>query len=187
MEYKYLCADGSYKNVIDQAYIIRDENGKAVRVIGSMADVTEERSLQNQVFKTEMQKKKDVINAVINAQEKERHELSAELHDNVNQLLAASILYLKTARKQDIIEEELISQSQEYIEKAVNEIRSISHNLIPGDLKLHGLSSALNALTGKLQIPKTFEVKLVCEKIDENKIEQYPSACCLPHCTGKHK
>ena len=171
MEYKYLCADGSYKNVIDQAYIIRDKNGKAVRVIGSMADVTEERNLQNQVFKTEIQKKKDVINAVINAQEKERHELSAELHDNVNQLLAASILYLKTARKQDVIEEELISQSQEYVEKAVNEIRSISHNLIPGDLKLHGLSSALKALTGKLQIPKTFEIKLVCEKIDENKIE----------------
>ncbi len=86
--------------MIDQAYIIRDSEGKAVRVIGSMQDVTEERNLQKQVLITEIQKKKDVVTAVINAQEKERNELSTELHDNVNQLLAASILYLKTAKKQ---------------------------------------------------------------------------------------
>ena len=45
MEYKYLCADGSYKIVLDQAYIIRNKNGRAVRMIGSMQDVTEERRI----------------------------------------------------------------------------------------------------------------------------------------------
>ena len=135
MEYKYLCADGSYKIVIDQAYIIRDKNGKAVRMIGSMQDVTEERKLQKQVLITEIQKKKDVVTAVIDAQEKERNELSAELHDNVNQLLAASILYLKTAKKQTVIDEMLISHSLDYVEKAINELRNISHNLTPADLK----------------------------------------------------
>jgi len=171
MEYKYLCADGCYKDVIDQAYILRDRNGNAVRVIGSMADVTDERNLQSQVFTTEIKKKKDVINAVINAQEKERHELSAELHDNVNQLLAAAVLYLKTARKQCVIDEGLIAQSMEYVTKAINEIRSISHNLTPGDLKMHGISSALKTLSEKLRIPKTFEVELTCGKIDEDKID----------------
>ena len=170
MEYKYLCNDGSYKIVIDQAYIIRDKNGNAVRVIGSMQDVTEERFLQRQVLITEIQKKKDVVTAVINAQEKERNELSAELHDNVNQLLAASILYLKTARKQEVIEENLVAQSLDHVEKAVNELRIISHNLIPGELKMNGLSAALKALTGKLHIPKTFEVKLMVEKLDDGKL-----------------
>lgn len=168
MEYKYICADGSYKIVIDQAYIIRDETGKAVRVIGSMQDVTEERNLQRQVLKTEIQKKKDVVTAVINAQEKERNELAAELHDNVNQLLAASILYLKTARKQEAIEENLINLSLEHVEKAVDELRSISHNLTPGELKMNGLYAALKALAEKLHISKTFEVRLVGEKLEED-------------------
>jgi signal transduction histidine kinase len=35
-----LCADGSYKHVLSRAYIIY-QNGKAVRVIGAMQDITE--------------------------------------------------------------------------------------------------------------------------------------------------
>ena len=172
MEYRYLCSDGSYKIVIDQAYIIRNKSGKAVRVIGSMQDVTEERNLQRQVLITEKQKKKDVVDAVIAAQEKERIELSAELHDNVNQLLAASILYLKTAQKQEVIQENLISQSLDYVQKAVDELRIISRNLTPSELKMNGLSAALKVFAEKLHIPKSFEVKLVIEELNENKINQ---------------
>lgn len=172
IEYRYLCADGSYKIVIDQAYIIRNKNGKAVRVIGSMQDVTEERNLQQQVLITEKQKKKDVVDAVIGAQEKERNELSAELHDNVNQLLAASILYLKTAQKQEVIKENFITQSLDYVQKAVDELRNISRNLTPSELKMNGLVAALKVFSEKLHIPKSFEVKLVIDELKENKINQ---------------
>lgn len=170
IEYRYLCADGSYKIVIDQAYIIRNKNGKAVRVIGSMQDVTEERNLQQQVLITEKQKKKDVVDAVIGAQEKERNELSAELHDNVNQLLAASILYLKTAQKQELIKKNLITQSLDYVQKAVDELRNISRNLTPSELKMNGLAAALKVFAEKLHISKSFEVKLMISELKEDKI-----------------
>lgn len=39
-QYRYRCADGSYKNVFDRAYIIY-ENNKPVRMIGAMQDITE--------------------------------------------------------------------------------------------------------------------------------------------------
>ena len=172
LEYKYLCADGSYKIVIDQAYIIRNKTGKAVRVIGSMQDVTEERDLQEQVLITEKQKKRDVVNAVIDAQEKERNELSAELHDNVNQLLAAAILYLKTAQKQEIIKESLVSQSLDYVQKAIEELRNISRNLTPSELKMNGLRAALKVFAEKLHIPKSFEVNLTVGQLSESKITQ---------------
>lgn len=170
LEYKYLCADGSYKIVIDQAYIIRNKTGKAVRIIGSMQDVTEERDLQQQVLITEKQKKKDVVDAVIGAQEKERNELSAELHDNVNQLLAAAILYLKTAQKQQVIKESLVSQSLDYVQKAIDELRNISRNLTPSELKMNGLCAALKVFAEKLHIPKSFEVKLTIGQLPESKI-----------------
>lgn len=167
MEYKYLCADGSYKKVIDQAYIIRDERGKPVRIIGSMQDVTEERDLQNKVLTAEIKKNKDVVSAVIAAQEKERNELSAELHDNVNQLLAATVLYLKTAQKQKIIDTNLITHSLDYVEKAIQELRNISHHLTPSELIMNGLSAALRALAEKLQISKKYKVRLKIELSDE--------------------
>ena len=40
-QYRYRRADGSYLNVVDRGYIARDTAGVAVRMIGSMTDVTE--------------------------------------------------------------------------------------------------------------------------------------------------
>lgn len=40
-EYRFRCADGSYRFVLDRAFIIFSEEGLPVRMIGSMQDVTE--------------------------------------------------------------------------------------------------------------------------------------------------
>ena len=42
-EYRFRCADGEYATVVDRGYIVRGADGKAVRVVGSMMDVTERR------------------------------------------------------------------------------------------------------------------------------------------------
>jgi two-component system cell cycle sensor histidine kinase/response regulator CckA len=40
-EYLFRCANGFYLSVLDRAYIIRDAAGRAIRMIGSMMDITE--------------------------------------------------------------------------------------------------------------------------------------------------
>src|SRR5207249_608146 len=40
-EYRFRCADGSYKDVYDRGYVLRDADGRATRMIGTMLDVTE--------------------------------------------------------------------------------------------------------------------------------------------------
>ncbi|MFN3653642.1 MAG: ATP-binding protein [Armatimonadota bacterium] len=40
-EYRYRRADGNYVVVLDQAYAIRDDAGRAVRLLGSMTDITD--------------------------------------------------------------------------------------------------------------------------------------------------
>ncbi len=40
-EYRFRRADGSYAYVLDRGYVIRDERGKPVRMIGAMVDFTE--------------------------------------------------------------------------------------------------------------------------------------------------
>jgi PAS domain S-box-containing protein len=72
--------------------------------------------------------------AILQAQEKERNLIGMELHDNVNQLLAAALLYLSATKdKTGNIREfdELVDRSREYILDAVREIRQISHQLAP--------------------------------------------------------
>ena len=39
-EYRFCRADGSYANIFDRGYILRDRQGRGVRMIGSMMDMT---------------------------------------------------------------------------------------------------------------------------------------------------
>jgi PAS domain S-box-containing protein len=40
-EYRFRCADGTYKYVMDRSFFLYDEDGKLFRVIGSLQDITE--------------------------------------------------------------------------------------------------------------------------------------------------
>jgi PAS domain S-box-containing protein len=46
MEYRFMRADGSEAYVFDRGYVIRDERGRAVRMIGAMLDLTERRQAE---------------------------------------------------------------------------------------------------------------------------------------------
>jgi len=48
-EYRFKHADGSYAEVTDRGFVIRDAAGKALRMVGSMVDVTEQRQLEAQL------------------------------------------------------------------------------------------------------------------------------------------
>ena len=48
-EYRFLRADGSYADIRDRGYVIRDEAGRPVRMIGAMLDQTERMSIERQL------------------------------------------------------------------------------------------------------------------------------------------
>lgn len=41
IEYRFKCADGSYKYVLDRSYLVTDNEGNTQRIIGAMQDITE--------------------------------------------------------------------------------------------------------------------------------------------------
>jgi PAS domain S-box-containing protein len=47
-EYRFRCADGNYADIFDRGYVIHDD-GKPVRMIGAMLDITERRKLEQQL------------------------------------------------------------------------------------------------------------------------------------------
>jgi PAS domain S-box-containing protein len=48
-DYRFLRADGEYAQVIDRGLIARDESGRACRMLGTMADVTERRRAEEKL------------------------------------------------------------------------------------------------------------------------------------------
>ncbi len=48
-EYRFLRADGSYANVLDRGYIVRDAQMRPVRVVGAAMDITERKQLGDQL------------------------------------------------------------------------------------------------------------------------------------------
>jgi two-component system, cell cycle sensor histidine kinase and response regulator CckA len=48
-EYRFRRSDGTYATVLDRGYLMRDEEGRAVRFVGSMIDLSEHKELEAQL------------------------------------------------------------------------------------------------------------------------------------------
>ncbi len=53
VEYRWRCADGTYKYFNDQAVLLRDASGQAIEFAGTLTDVTERRSLESQLLQAQ--------------------------------------------------------------------------------------------------------------------------------------
>jgi PAS domain S-box-containing protein len=52
-EYRFRRADGTYIVVLERAFIVRDDAGRAVRFVGSLMDVTERKQLQDHLCRSQ--------------------------------------------------------------------------------------------------------------------------------------
>ncbi len=50
IEYRWQCADGSYKHFLDQAVLLKDGDGRPVEFAGTLTDISEQRSLESQLI-----------------------------------------------------------------------------------------------------------------------------------------
>jgi PAS domain S-box-containing protein len=49
VEYRWQCADGTYRNFLDQAVLLRDADGKPLEYAGTLLDVTDRKELEGQL------------------------------------------------------------------------------------------------------------------------------------------
>lgn len=141
-EYRYRSPQGSYKFVFDRGHILKMDN-KPYRMIGAMLDITERKKKQEEQVRNQIETQKLITRITIQTQEQERREIGLELHDNINQILATAKLCVDMAINEEDIRKELLYKSYDNISKAINEIRSLSKNLVPPSLGDIGLKEAL--------------------------------------------
>jgi PAS domain S-box-containing protein len=62
-QYRFKCANGSYKYVLDRGFLLKDEEGKAIRMIGAIQDITKQKEEEQRLklLETVITQSKDSI------------------------------------------------------------------------------------------------------------------------------
>ena len=151
--YRFLRSDNSVANVLASRFILRNADGKAYRMIGSMHDITRQTVLEEKLAQEIKLKEKQIEDAACDAKQTERSEIGKELHDNVNQLLGVSRLYLELAKRGGGDSEMYLTRSSEYTLTAIEEIRKLTKGLTTDTIKNLGLCEAIeNIASDTMQV-----------------------------------
>lgn len=144
-------------------------NGKNA-VLALATNITEKTQLENSLTEERQIRQRQITEAVITGQEKERTELGQELHDNINQILASTKLYMECAMKDENPRRDLMAESKLLLEKAMVEIRNLSKSLLPPSLGEIGLLQALQELVDNIKQVNELTISIDWNITDENDI-----------------
>jgi two-component system sensor histidine kinase UhpB len=128
-------------------------------------DITEKRRAEEELARQADIRQKLITQTSIQVQEREREELGKELHDNINQILATTKLYLDMAIKQMTDEEtaEIVLRGYQNLNLAMEEIRLLSQSLVAPTLGGIPLNEALSWLIVNLPLPSSLRLSLDTE------------------------
>lgn len=164
VEYRFIRDDGSISYVYDRGMLIRDREGRPIRFIGAAQDITDRKRLEQELLQNELERQKAINQATVDTQEQERSEIGKELHDNVNQVLTTTKLYLDLALSNPELKDDLISKSSKNIIKVINEIRQLSRSLMDPSIGDLGLIDSIKDLIENINMTRKLHVRLHAEK-----------------------
>jgi PAS domain S-box-containing protein len=170
IEYRWLCADGSYKHFLDQAVLLRDPDGKPVEFAGTLTDISEQRSLESQLIQAQ---KMDAIG-----------KLTGGIAHDFNNLLAAVIGGLSLLeRKAELGDEQsrILGMTKRAAEQGSELVKRLlafarRQKLEPQPVTIDALKDAVSdllahTLGGLVQIEWQIEPKLCAAFADQAQLE----------------
>ncbi|MGE5520983.1 MAG: ATP-binding protein [Candidatus Dadabacteria bacterium] len=142
----FIPREGEFQNLVTNIFPLKRHNGELYAIAGIITNITDV------VAKEKLERQQELIAISIEAQEKERAELSKELHDNVNQILATAKIMLDTAIAVPDLKEMCIEKTRKHILDSINEIRRISHALRPPTFDNEEFTSAIGEIVDELNL-----------------------------------
>ena len=146
-EYRFLRGDGTYATIFDRGYVVYDEEGKPIRMIGALMDITERKLAQKELEKSHAQLR-DLSTHLQTRLEEERTRIAREIHDEFGQVLTVlkmeiSWLQKKFSGKQQQALREKAQSMSKLIDSAIQTVRKTATDLRPGILDDLGLTAAI--------------------------------------------
>ncbi len=154
-EYRLLRSDGNYRWFRARAVPIRDPDGNVIKWYGTCSDIHDSKLLEQEIRDSaiELERMVDdrtaalrrISGRLLTMQDDERRRIARELHDGLGQELAAARMMIAGIRGTKTVRtnERAVSEASETIDRAIQQVRSLSHLLHPPLLDEVGLLSAL--------------------------------------------
>jgi PAS domain S-box-containing protein len=174
-EYRIRGKDGQYRWFRARAVPIRDFEGQIVKWYGTCSDIHDSKVLEHSIRESanELERLVDDRTAalrrlsgrLLTMQDDERRRIARELHDGLGQELAAAKMMMDGILEKNSVQSNrrAAKDASETINRAIQQVRSLSHLLHPPLLDEVGLLSAvrwyLDGLTKRSGIQTSLEVQ----------------------------
>ncbi len=117
--------------------------------------------LKAQMAEEKKRVQQDRFRVVIDTEDKERKRIARELHDGLGQML--STVRLLVSDMDETNTEPKVIRSLKVLDTTIEEVRIISHSMMPIQLIKSGITAALNGLVEMVNATKKFSIKLTIE------------------------
>ncbi|MFO7613732.1 MAG: tetratricopeptide repeat protein, partial [Bacteroidales bacterium] len=128
---------------------------------------------KQKIQQLEEEKKLLAARLLVEGQEEERKRIARELHDGLGVLLSATKLQFTSIKDKSPENKPLIEKATQLLEQASNDVRKISHNMMPGLLTKLGLYEATADLIERINetenINARFQISGKKSRLPENK------------------
>lgn len=149
-------------------HIYPSEDGISVFI----RNITEKKKLELELQERQRKEQLKMIAAALEAQEKERNAIGAELHDNVNQILVGTRVMLSVLREHPEQTGEIVNNCLDNLSLAIRENRKIAHELVAPDLSKEDLPGQLSRLCETMLRPAGIDTFLQYEDYSESKLDE---------------
>jgi PAS domain S-box-containing protein len=155
-EYQLRLGSGAYAHMLDRGYVMQNQAGKPVRMIGAMIDITGRKQAELSI--------RELAGRLLRLQDQERRRIGRELHDSTAQCLAALEMNLamleKASMGPDPRTRQIFSECLTLASQCSSEIRTVAYLLHPPLLDELGLVSALRWYTDGVTQRSGIQVEL---------------------------
>jgi PAS domain S-box-containing protein len=161
MQYRLRRHDGEYRWLLDTGVPRFDSKSGFAGYIGSCIDITDRKQAQEALAELE--------GRLIQAQEEERSHIARELHDDINQRIAALNWELCSLQPSLPDGQERRKKTLEGVIERLRgigtDIQAISRRLHSSHLEYLGLASAAEALCRELRVKQEVDVEFTCYEV----------------------
>jgi len=155
--YRMIRQDGSVVWVGRSSRAHFDAQGRMLRIVGMVADITERKLVEEALSR--------LSRRLIEAQERERTRIARELHDDLGQRLALLQIGLEQIEHETTglppFAHEKLHNAADIASQLSSDLHSLSHQLHPVKLDLQGLVAAMGSLCGEVSKQHGIKVKFV--------------------------
>ncbi|BDD07197.1 sensor histidine kinase [Aureibacter tunicatorum] len=118
---------------------------------------------QARIKQQELQHQKEILINTIRVQEEEKKKIAAELHDHFG--VSLNTVRILIEESGDCIEPVLFDKIRHLIQRSINDVRDLSHEISPPMLEHFGIEATLQDVASNLKSQLKIEVKVIGKAI----------------------